>query len=369
MSSERWLPDRAYNQLPPLPPTGDLETRAVLRRCIEARAALGELKRAAELIPDPAVLVGTLPVLEARSSSEIENIVTTADAMFEHLDRADTADPATKEALRYREALMEGFRRLDTLPVSTRLAEQVCSRLKGAQMTVRRVPGVALARAETGEVIYTPPEGEDRLRDMLGNWERYMNEPGDLDPLLRMAVGHYQFEAIHPFTDGNGRTGRVLNSLYLIQSGLLSMPILYLSRFIIQNRPEYYRRLHAVTSNQDWEAWLLYMLAGVEDTARWTLGIIERVRRLQEQTAETIRANEPKLYSRELVEVLFRQPYSRIEHLVDAGIARRQTASKYLNRMANLGIVEERRRGRDKLFVNVRLLSALEGSGGDGPAG
>lgn len=360
MNTESWLPDRAYNQLPLLPPSTELETKPVMRMCIEARASLGELKRASELIPDPAMLINTLPVLEARSSSEIENIVTTADAIFEHMDRADAADPATKEALRYREALMEGFRQIDAMPVSARLAEQVCSRLRGVQTTVRRAPGVELARAETGEVIYTPPEGEARLRDLLGNWDRFMNEPSHLDPLLRMAVGHYQFEAIHPFTDGNGRTGRVLNGLYLIQSELLTMPILYLSRYIIRNRSEYYRRLLGVTRERDWEGWLLYMLTAVENTAGWTLNLIERVRKLEEETAETIRIHEPKIYSRELVEVLFRQPYCRIGNLVDAGIAKRQTASTYLKRMAGLGIVEERKRGRDKLFVNTKLLRVLE---------
>jgi Fic family protein len=330
-----------------------------MRQCIEARAALGELKRAAELIPDQAMLINTLPILEAQSSSEIENIVTTADALFEHLDRDSATDPATKEALRYREALMDGFREIDATPVTTRLAEQVCSRIRGVEMTVRRVPGVALANSASGKIIYTPPEGELRLRDLLGNWERFLNEPGEIDPLLRLAVGHYQFEAIHPFTDGNGRTGRVLNSLYLIQEGLLTLPILYLSRYIIQNRTEYYRRLLAVTREQAWEDWLLYMLKAVESTARWTLGIIEGVQKLEEQTADILRRDEPKIYSRELVEVLFRRPYCRISNLVDAGIAKRQTASIYLQRIADLGVLERRDHGRDKLFVNVKLLRLL----------
>lgn len=176
--------------------------------CISARAALAELKRAAELIPNSGMLINTLPVLEAQSSTEIENIVTTTDRLFEHLDSTVTADPATKEALRYREALMEGFRGLDRLPISTRLAESVYSRIKDTEMRVRRVPGVKLANATTGEVIYTPPEGESRVRELLSDWERFLNEPSDVDPLIRLAAAHYQFEAIHPFTDGNGRTDR-----------------------------------------------------------------------------------------------------------------------------------------------------------------
>ncbi|RKZ11677.1 Fic family protein, partial [bacterium] len=347
MTTAPWVPDRPHNELPLLPPAIELETKPVLRRCIEARAALGELKRAAELIPDQAMLINTLPVLEARSSSEIENIVTTADALFEHLDRGSGADPATKEALRYREALMEGFRDIATIPVSTRIAERVCSRIRAVEMSVRRVPGVALANSTSGEIVYTPPEGESRLRDLLGNWERFLNESSDVDPLIRMAVGHYQFEAIHPFTDGNGRTGRVLNSLYLIQEGLLTLPILYLSRYIIRNRAEYYRRLLAVTCDQNWEEWLLYILTAVESTARWTLGVIEAVQDLEEQTAEALRRDEPKLYSRELVEILFRQPYCRISSLVEAGLAKRQTASIYLQRLTAMGLLEERKRGRD----------------------
>jgi len=262
-----WDPARPHNLLPPLPPRVDLETKPVLRQCIASRAALAELKRAADLIPNQAILINTLPVLEARSSSEIENIVTTADRPFSQLDRVGTADPATKEALRYREALMEGFRGLDRMPVTTRLAERICTRIKGVEMGIRRVPGTALGNPTTGDVVYTPPEGEPRIRELLANWERFLNEPSELDPLLRMAVAHYQFEAIHPFTDGNGRTGRILNNLYLVQEGLLSLPILYLSRAILHRRGDYYRLLRAVTSDAAWEEWLLCLLTCVEESA------------------------------------------------------------------------------------------------------
>ncbi len=215
MSSPSWHPERPYNTLPPLPPTGDLETKTVLRRCITARAALGELKQAAELIPNQAILINTLPLLEAQASSEIENIVTTTDRLFQHVGHDESTDPATKEALRYRQALLEGFRALQHLPIHTATAESVCSRIRGVQMQVRRVPGTKLGNTATGEVIYTPPEGEALLRTLLANWEQFLHNETELDPLIRMAVAHYQFEAIHPFTDGNGRTGRVLNSLFL----------------------------------------------------------------------------------------------------------------------------------------------------------
>lgn len=264
-----WQADKPYNQLPPLPPTAELETRAVLKRCIEARTALAELKQAAELIPNQTVLINTIPLLEAKDSSEIESIVTTTDLLFQHAQDGDNhADPATKEALRYRKALHQGYLSLSERPLSTVTAVEICRTLKGVNMDIRRVPGTQLANDRSGEIIYTPPEGEDHLRDLLANWERFLHNETDLDPLVRMAVGHYQFEAIHPFTDGNGRTGRVLNTLYLIQEGLLSLPILYLSRYIIAHRADYYRLLLDVTREQAWEPWLLYMLSAVEETAR-----------------------------------------------------------------------------------------------------
>jgi hypothetical protein len=224
MTGVKWSPNRPFNDLPALPPAVDLETKAVLKRCITARAALAELKQAAELIPNQAMLINTLPLLEARASSEIENIVTTADRLFRHLDADTDADPATREALRYRQALLDGFRQINQRPLNTRTAETVCTRIRGVEMTVRRVPGTALVNDRTGEVIYTPPEGEREIRNLLANWERFLNTETSIDPLVRMAAAHYQFEAIHPFADGNGRTGRVLNSLFLIQEDLLTLP-------------------------------------------------------------------------------------------------------------------------------------------------
>ena len=237
----------------------------MLKQCVLARAALAELKQAAELIPNPAMLINTLPLLEARASSEIENIVTTADNLFRHLQADSGADSATREALRYRRALLQGVAALKTRPLTTRTAESICTQIKSVEMSVRKVPGTALANDATGKVVYTPPEGEARIRDLLANWERFLHEEETIEPLVRMAVAHYQFEAIHPFTDGNGRTGRVLNSLFLVEQGLLPLPILYLSRYIIANKADYYRLLLGVTRDGAWEPWLLYMLRAVED--------------------------------------------------------------------------------------------------------
>ena len=265
--------------LPPLPPKSViLETMPVMKACIEARAALAALNEAVARLPNPDVLLSSLVLLEAKASSEVENIVTTTDRLFQFADHhEDKADSATKEALRYRLALFEGLEMLKTRPLTTTLAEAVCSRTKGVDMTVRKVPGTALVNDRTGQTIYTPPEGESNLREKLANWERFCHaqkdddqHAGELDPLVRMAALHYQFEAIHPFTDGNGRTGRILNLLFLVEQGLLAHPVLFLSRYILAHRPEYYAALLAVTQENAWERWLLYMLEGVRETSRWT---------------------------------------------------------------------------------------------------
>jgi Fic family protein len=217
----------------------------------------------------------------------------------------------------------------------------------------------ALTSAQTGKVVYTPPEGEDRLRAMLANWERFLHESTEFDPLIRMAAAHYQFEAIHPFTDGNGRTGRVLNTLFLIQENVLTLPILYLSRYIIAHKPDYYRLLLDVTRTERWEPWLLFILEGVEDTARWTCGKIEAMRLLEDETVDYVRRAAPKIYSRELVELLFEQPYCRIQNVTERGIAERQTASVYLKKLVELGVLEERVSGREKLFIHPKLMQML----------
>lgn len=360
MSAIAWQPDRPYNTLPALPPNTDLETRAILKQCIPARAALAELKQATLLIPNPTVLINTIPLLEAKDSSEIENIVTTTDQLFRYADDGDSnADSATKEALRYRAALYQGFRSLSERPLTTRTAVDICSAIKGVEMDVRRAPGTQLVNDRNGKAIYTPPEGEAQLRNLLANWERFIHEQRELDPLIRMAVAHYQFEAIHPFTDGNGRTGRVLNILMLIQESLLTLPVLYLSRYIIDHKADYYRLLGEVTSAAAWEEWVLYMLRAVEQTAHWTTAKIAALRQLQVHTADHVRQQLPKIYSHELVETLFEQPYCRIGNLVAKGIAQRQAASRYLQDLARIGVLSETTAGREKLFIHPKLMHLL----------
>ncbi len=353
-------PTQPYNTLPTLPPKQELETRAIWKLCTDARVALAELKQVGELIPNQSVLINTIPLLEAQASSEIENIVTTSDQLFRFADHnVNQTDPAIKEALRYRTALYQGFHTLKKRPLNTNLAVELCRTIKGSDLDIRRVSGTMPANDRTGKVIYTPPAGEATLRQLLANWEQFLHNHDEIDPLVRMAVAHYQFEAIHPFTDGNGRTGRLLNILYLVDQQLLTLPVLYLSRHIIQNRADYYRLLLDVTQNNNWQEWITFMLTAVKETAHWTTAKIHAVRQLQEQAVDYVRQQQPTIYSRELVDQIFIQPYCRIGNLVDVGIGHRETVSKYLKALCNIGMLQEVKAGREKLFVHTKLLQLL----------
>ena len=356
----RFDPSRPYNTLPLLPPKADIETRAILKACIGARAAVAALRQAGTLIPNQGVLINTIPILEAQASSEIENIVTTTDALFRYAQiDPENADAATKEALRYRTALRQGVESLKAKPLSTSTAVAVCTTIQGRDMEIRRVPGTTLTNPARNAVIYTPPVGEALLREKLANWERFIHEQAEADPLIRMAVAHYQFEAMHPFVDGNGRTGRVLNQLMLVEQGLLDLPVLYLSRYIIGNKADYYRLLLAVTRDAAWEKWILYMLAGVRETATWTVEKIQAIHHLMGHTAEYVRSRATKIYSRELVDLVFVQPYCRIQNVVEAGLGNRQTASVYLKTLADIGILKEVKAGREKLFIHPKFVALL----------
>ncbi len=356
-------PEQPFNDLPLLPPPADqVETTEILKKCIEARVALAELKQAAELIPNAAVLVNALPLLEARASSEIENIVTTTDKLFEFVDIAeDRADAATKEALRYRAALFEGTKMVRRRMLTTDMAIQICSTIKDLELDIRHDSGTRLTNRKTGKVIYTPPVGQKRLQKMLDNWADFMHESTELDPLVRMAVQHYQFEAIHPFSDGNGRTGRIINILFLVEQGLLDSPILYLSRHIIDHKRDYYTLLSDVTEKQAWGPWIMFMLEGVEETCVWTTDKIKAIRELMQHTSQFVQRELPKIYTWELVETLFKQPYCRIGNLVDAGIAKRQTASVYLKQLCDIGVLKEFKSGRETLFTHPKYIELLTG--------
>jgi Fic family protein len=357
-------PTRPYNALPLLPPQQSLETLPAMRKCIAAGRALAALKESAKLIPNQDVLINTIPLREAKDSSAIENIVTTNDSLFKFANtNPNEADDATKETLRYRTALMAGFKDVQQRPLTTRTAVMVCQKIKNIELDIRQTPGTALAHQPGGHIVYTPPEGEAVLRDKLSNLEAFLHSEDALDPLIKMAAAHYQFEAIHPFSDGNGRTGRILNTLYLIDKKLLDLPILYLSRYINQHRTVYYDRLLRVTTDGAWEPWLLYMLTAVEETSDWTSKKIEAMKALMETTVEYVRTASPKTYSRELIEIIFTQPYCRIGDVVGAKLANRATASKHLKELVAKGVLHERKEGRENIYINVRLLELLTAEG------
>ena len=355
-------PQQPYDDLPSLPPRADVETKAVLKQCVAASRALAELKGAGGLIPDQAILINAIPLQEAKLSSEIENIVTTQDDLFRAaVEESVDADPSTKEVLRYRTALRNGYEALGSQPFSIELVRETCRILRGQTVDFRSPSDhVRISDTRTRSVIYTPPSGGPALVEKLRNLESYLLAADGPDPLIRMAVAHYQFEAIHPFTDGNGRTGRILNILYLVHTGLLQIPVLYISRFIIQNKPDYYRLLREVTECDDWEPWLLYMLRGVEETALWTTGRIQAIRELFDLTMDRCRTETPKIYSKELIELIFRQPYCKISFIVDAGIAKRKTASEYLQELERIGVMVGEKHGRETIYKHPALLEVLQ---------
>lgn len=355
----QWSPDVPFNDLPALPPEGiDLEPKVVLKSTVEARTALATLAQAGRLLPNPNILIHAVPLLEAQASSEIENIVTTADELFKHVESGG-GDHATKEALRYRSALFTGVDAIRSRPLTAATAVRVCSELHGREVDVRAVPGTRIANPTTREIVYAPPEGADVIRDQLSAWERFIHAEDDLDPLVRMAVAHYQFEAIHPFHDGNGRTGRVVNILMLIEAGLLDDPILYLSRAIIERKNDYYRLLRAVTAESAWISWILYMLDMVRESAASTARKIGAIRRCQDDIADRARSATPGGRDAQFLEVLFEQPYCRINTVAERCDVSRQTASTWLHALVAAGLLSDVKVGREILFVNHDFLDVL----------
>ena len=354
-----WRPDKPYNELPPPPSADALETRRVLKAAIGANTALGQLDQAVVSIPNPTVLINTLPVLEAQASSEIENVVTTTDELFRHLDDDAGADLATRETLRYRTALRVGFQMTVERGLTTTTACAICSTIKGREMKIRAVPGTRIGNPTTGEVTYSPPEGQDVIAEKLTEWERFIHAEDGLDSLIRMAAAHYQFEAIHPFADGNGRTGRILNVLMLVDAGLLRLPVLYRSRYIIDTKNDYYRLLLAVTAESAWEQWVLYVLAGIEQTSRFTLRKITAIRALQDDFSKRARVVSKGGGDSEFQSVLFEQPYCRINTVVERCNVSRPTASSWLSALADNGMLQDVKIGRDRLFINREFLQLL----------
>lgn len=354
-----WRSDEPYNALPELPPAVPIETNAVLKAAIEARSALAALDQAARRMPNPAVLLNSIPLLEAQASSEIENIVTTTDELFRFADDdSGLATPETKETLRYRTALFAGLGSIETRPLSATTAIDICSMIHRRDMDVRNLPGTIIANPVTRRAIYTPPTGAEVIRTKLANWADFLHGAAEMDPLVRMAVAHYQFEAIHPFADGNGRTGRILNILMLVDAGLLQAPILYLSRYIIAHKDEYYRLLLAVTSAGEWEPWVLYMLDAVRETARATLTKLDAIQALHALVREQVRVTSAGSNS-DLLDVLFEQPYCRIANVIERCNVSRPTATKWLNELVAAGVLRDLKVGRERLFINHAFFAIL----------
>ncbi|HIJ95550.1 MAG TPA: Fic family protein [Desulfuromonadales bacterium] len=350
---------KPHNDLPLLPPPVDLETKAVLKQAIAANRALADLKGLARQIPNQGVLINGIVLQEARLSSEIENIVTTNDELYRAAaDMEGSTDPHTKEVLRYRQALWTGFQGLQERPLSTNLFIDIVRNIKQADMDIRKVTGTAL-KSQQGDVVYTPPEGESIIRDKLANLESFIHAEDGLDQLVRLAVIHYQFEAIHPFPDGNGRTGRIINILFLVEKGLLDIPVLFLSHYILRNKADYYAGLRGVTEEGSWEPWVLFMLRAIEETARKTSSRVERILAMMDEVKVTVQENASRIYSKDLIETIFMHPYCKIRFLEEAGIAKRQTASDYLKTLATIGVLRPEKVGREVYYINDRLYKIL----------
>lgn len=362
MKSQRVFdPNKPFNNLPPIPPDeAEYEKVEVLKQEALSRAAVAELKGIAHIIPNQNILVNAIVLREAKDSSEIENIVTTQDEIYKAitLNTQRTIDPAAKEVVRYREALWYGTHVINSkglLSISDIVKIQ--SIIVGNDAGIRSTPGTALVNDSNNETIYTPPQNEQRIKALLQNFAEYLN--GDNDSLTKSAILHYQFEAIHPFYDGNGRTGRIVNVLYLILKQHLDIPILYLSSYIIERKSEYYRLLLEVSSDYQWDKWVLFTLKGIEVTAKATIEKLRAIKELMDKTIEFARQKAPKIYSKELVETLFVHPYCKNEFVQQSTGVERKAASRYLHKLSEIGILDANRIGRENIFINKKLMQLL----------
>ncbi len=339
----------------------EIESKAVLKAAIEAHIALAQLRGVAKAIPNDSILIRAIALQEARTSSEIEMIVTTNDELYRALSQNEfSIDPQTKEVLRYADAVWLGYGHLQKgklldVPFFEGLASTILQR----PISVRKGLGTRIGDVRTGKTVYTPPVGEALIRRQLENLCAFWENNREVDPLVRLCMGHYQFEAIHPFSDSNGRVGRVLNILFLVHQKLLDSPILYLSRAIIEDKPAYYRGLRQVTEEGRWEDWVLMMLGSITSTAIETRRRIETIQRELDLAINHAKLNMSRGYSMELIRTIYSQPYTRIIFLEKANIAKRQAASEYLQELERIGLLRGVKRGREMYYVNDRLLEIL----------
>ena len=344
-----------------LPLDIDVETKEILKKSILANKALAKLNGVAKIIPNQAILINSLILQEAKDSSEIENIITTHDELYQSSLDISNISHATKEVQNYSRALLKGFDLVkDNSLLLTRHIVDIQQELEGNVAGIRKQSGTVLKNQATGEVIHTPPQEESTIRKLLDNLEQYINTNDGIDPLIKMAIIHYQFETIHPFYDGNGRTGRIINILYLVLNELLDLPILYLSSYIIKHKADYYRLLQEVRTKGSWEEWIIYMLEGIERTASKQVQLINDIKELMDNTKEKLKSELPKIYSKDLLEVLFIHPYTKIDMLVDNLGMTRQTASKHLKELETIGLLEEKKIKNSKFYINKELFTMLQ---------
>jgi Fic family protein len=344
-----------------LPHNFDIETKKILKKSISSNRALAKLNGVAKIIPNSNILINSLALQEAKDSSEIENIITTHDELYKaNLDIKNITN-ATKEVQNYKNALLKGFELVkENKLLLKKYIVEIQKELEQNDAGVRRQSGTNLANSKTGEVIFTPPQRFEDIEKLLANLESYINEPNDIDPLINMAIIHYQFETIHPFYDGNGRTGRIINILYLILNDLLDIPILYLSNYIIKNKADYYKLLQEVRTKDNWEEWIMYMLDGVEQTSLETIELIQDISSMMDKTKAVIKDKLPKIYSKDLVEILFHHPYTKIDFISDGLGLHRETASRYLKQLETLGILQSIKIKNSKFYINVELFARLK---------
>lgn len=349
--------------IPLLPLQRDVENKAILKKVAKAHQALAELKGAANAIPNESILINTLSLQEAKDSSAIENIVTTHDELFQSDFLAhDFKSLAAKEVYNYAKALQSGFSKVkkNKLLINSFILEMQ-SELEENKAGYRKVPGTSLKNDQTGEVVYTPPQHPDEIVALMKNLEEFINndDMSDLDPLVKMAIIHHQFESIHPFYDGNGRTGRIINILYLVKQELLKIPILYLSRYINENKATYYRLLQEVRDKDNWEDWIIFMLDGVEQTSKQTILLIEGIKKEMLNFKKRMRTERPKIYSQDLLNNLFRHPYTKIEFVMTELNVKRRTAAKYLDELVTIGLLDKHKIGRENYYINTALYTLL----------
>lgn len=349
--------------IPSLPFTHDVETKAVLKKLALAHKALAELNGVSETMPNEVIILNTLSLQEAKDSSAIENIITTHDELYSSDSIAQQfASTAAKEVHNYATALKEGFAVVKHKGLITcNQIIEIHATLEQNNAGFRKLPGTALKNEQTGETVYTPPQSNEEIVALMSNLEQFINDNAlsDVDALVKMAIIHHQFESIHPFYDGNGRTGRIINILYLVKEGLLNLPILYLSRYINQHKADYYRLLQQTRTTQNWEAWLLYMLDAIEQTAIQTSAMVRGIKALMMQYKQKIRKELPKIYSQDLINNLFKHPYTKIDFVVTDLQVSRQTASKYLEQLVAFKLITIHKIGKDNYYVNDALFEYL----------